>query len=164
MGPRLAPRILGVLFVLAGVWGLLAVYAFAQIPSFAGAEDRRLLPLAILVATANSVAGIALFVRPILGFAVALVAQIPQAFSFAVGSVAYALNLWPNYRAEFFFQGLDPRDAHALFYSFTTTPSWILRTDADYSGLGLGVDLVSTAVIVLLLGGLWAHRRTSRRA
>ena len=89
MSTRFAPRVLGVLLVLGGIWCLLATYALARVPNLGEVNEVSLVPLALVVATANLMAGFALFLRPYLGFAVALIAQVPQAFSFVFGSVAY---------------------------------------------------------------------------
>jgi hypothetical protein len=148
---------LGLLLVVGGVLGAAVTSFSANLAhGIGGMYDQRLLPLAIVIVAATVAAGISLFLRPKLGALLAVAALTPQAISFAVGSVAYAFNLWPNYRVEFgypFGAGAD----WALSYSFDT-PGWILRTDAHFTGAGVGIDLVATAIILFVVYAYWLQR------
>ena len=148
---------LGLLLVVGGVLGA-AVTSFSTnlAHGIGGMYDQRLFPLAIVIVAATLAAGVSLFLWPKLGVLVAVAALTPQAISFAVGSVAYAFNLWPNYRIEFGFPFGTDADG-ALSYSFDT-PGWILRTDAHFIGAGFGIDLVTTAIILFVVCAYWFQR------
>ena len=144
-----AHRIFAVAFFLCGAWA--CATANFWIWSMPGGREQGLAIPASLVALAMCVAGVVWFVRPRLGVALAAATLIPQTFSFAFGSVAYALHLLPNYRIELSIPGTGGRSASLFVHAFSGIPRFMLRTDASYIGIGLGIELVTFAVLLLFL-------------
>jgi len=143
----------GATILLFGLWALATSWLTIG-------PDSKLLVAANLLAIATCVGGVLVFVRPRFGIAMTILTLVPQALSFAARNIAYALNIWPSYRLE-----LDPTAcAYAnciSFYSFRWTPTAVLRTDAQYTSVGLGIDIVSTALILLFA---WVYVVQGRNA
>ncbi|MBY4597973.1 hypothetical protein K3217_20845 [bacterium BD-1] len=153
---------LGVLMVVGGVLGAaVASFSARLAQDIGGMYDERLLPLAVVTVAATIASGVALFLKPKLGVFLATAALIPQVVSFAIGSVAYAFNLWPNYRVELGFPGGFGADSAWSFE--LDTPGWMLRTDANFTGAGIGIDLVATAIILAVVSAYWLHPRPGKR-
>ncbi|TNJ34213.1 hypothetical protein E1B00_00005 [Arenimonas terrae] len=123
--------------------------------------DQGLGPIAGVIALTMCAAGVIWFFRPVLGMVLAAATLIPQAFSFAGGSIAYALHFWPNCRIEINVPGAGDKILSFFIHPFSLSPSWRLRTDAAYIGFGIGIEIVCLTILVALAVALIVIRRTS---
>ena len=149
MANRIPHKLFALLFLLGGVWACFA--ANLWIWAMPGGWEQDLAVPASLAALVTVAAEALWFFQPRLGIALAIATMIPQPFSFAHGSVAYAFHLWPNYRIELDIIGSRDNLANVFVHDFSFVPQYMLRTDADYVGFGLGLELVSFLALLVLL-------------
>jgi hypothetical protein len=112
--------------------------------------------VANLLAVATCLIGLSAIARPKFAILAMIFTLIPQAISFAARNVAFALNLWPSFRLEIDVTAspIDP-----FVQGMRWTPQLMLRTDANYASVGVGIDLVSIGLIFLLT---WAFVQRGR--
>ena len=158
MRHRITHRALASLFFFGGAWACVVSLYLLQLGSLG--IFRGLGPVAGVIALTMCAAGVIWFFRPVIGMTLAIAALIPQAFSFAVGNVVYAVHFWPNCGIEFLVPGPGSRVFDASINSCKLSPTWRLSTDASYVGTGFGVEIVSLTIIVALIAALMATRRT----
>ena len=115
--------------------------------------------LASFVAISMCLSGAVWFLWPKYGIALAIGTLIPQAFSFAFGPVGYALHLLPNYCLELSILARDEAPIDVFLHRFSGTPEAMLYTGAGYTGIGLGIDLVSFSILLCLSYMLSRSRR-----
>jgi len=160
MRHRITHRVLALLFFIGGVWACLVSLFLIQLSSLD--IYRGLGPIAGVLALTMCAAGVIWFFRPVLGMALAIATLVPQAFSFAAGNIVYALHFWPNYGIEFQIPETGIRMFSVAINSFSLSPSWRLSTDANYVGIGIGIEIFSLTVIVALAVALMANRRAGK--
>ena len=151
-------RALATLFFLGGVWACGVSNLIVELSSIG--FDQGLGPIAAILALTMCAAGVVWFFRPVLGMALAAATLIPQAFSFAGGSIAYALNFWPNYRMELMVPGAGNKLLSFSTHPFSLSPSWRLTTDGNYLGFGIGIEVVCFMILVALAVALVVSRHT----
>lgn len=155
-----AQRLFAVLFLFAGLWGCAVAHFWLWL--MPGGNEHALAVPALLVAISMCAAGALWIARPIPGIALAIASMAPQTFSFACGPVAYALHPLPNLRVEFAIPGPGGSPVGDFLHPLSGIPQYMLRTDASYLGIGIGVELVSLTVLILLLFALnWQRRSIS---
>jgi hypothetical protein len=124
----------------AGLWALASLWLTVE-------PDSRLLPVANLLAVATCLVGVLVLTRLKFAILATIVTLAPQAISFAARNIAFALNIWPSFRIEI---DVTASPIDTFVQGIRWTPQLMFRTDANYAGVGIGIDFVSIGLIFLL--------------
>jgi hypothetical protein len=158
MGGISVLKCISVFQVLAGATALFFFRGFESTFAMIG---HAAVPYAEVLAAASIIAGITLWVKPAVGLPFSAAVQIPQAFSFAIASIAYTLSFGATYTLAISVPdpGLGLRSYRLETFSEFLWPTLIFRSDAHFVGFAIGVNLVAFALTVYLLWSLLRQRK-----
>ena len=159
MRVRTSLKALSAVLILLGLWAPLCLALLPLGLLAIGEDSERLLPFSLVISLITTASGVVLLFRQKLGLAAAIFTQVPQAVSFAVGSVAYVLHLGPQVTFEVSVPGPGGQSVGTYWYGLSYLPELGLHTERNYVGFGVGFNLLAVGLLFWLLWALLASFR-----